>query len=109
MTKQTPYILAVIMILSLVFCGCGKDQERPQKQNPRIQEKSDVDSPGEIVGEDDVPMILIPAGEFQMGSGGAAHAVYTDAFYMDKYGGTGGKDKWQYIAALRRTVMVCMI
>jgi len=45
----------------------------------------------EIIGKDGAPMVLIPAGEFEMGSndGGddekPAHTVYLDAFYMDKY------------------------
>jgi len=48
--------------------------------------------PQTILGKDGAPMILIPAGEFQMGSrydtiGNTAtrpmHAVYLDAFYMD--------------------------
>jgi len=30
-------------------------------------------------------MVLIPAGEFQMGDGSDEHTVYLDAFYMDKY------------------------
>jgi formylglycine-generating enzyme required for sulfatase activity len=47
----------------------------------------------EIIGSDGAPMVLIPAGEFQMGDafneGGddelPVHTVYLDAFYMDKY------------------------
>lgn len=48
-------------------------------------------SPESIAGEDGTPMMLIPAGEFQMGSSYGAgdekpvHTAYTDAFYMDKY------------------------
>ena len=43
------------------------------------------------VGRDGAPMVLIPAGEFQMGSNDGSdnekpvHTVYLDAFYMDKY------------------------
>lgn len=42
------------------------------------------------IGKDGVPMMLIPAGEFQMGSNDynnekPVHPVYVDAFYMDKY------------------------
>ena len=53
-----------------------------------------------ILGEDTAPMVLIPAGEFQMGSdyntiGNAAtrpmHVVYLDAFYIDKYEVTVGQ------------------
>ena len=53
-----------------------------------------------ILGADTAPMVLIPAGEFQMGSdyhtiGNAAtrpmHTVYIDAFYIDKYEVTVGQ------------------
>ena len=53
-----------------------------------------------ILGEDTAPMVLIPAGDFQMGSdyntiGNAAtrpmHVVYLDAFYIDKYEVTIGQ------------------
>jgi formylglycine-generating enzyme required for sulfatase activity len=45
----------------------------------------------QIAGKDGAPMILIPAGEFQMGSNDGSgdekpvHTVYTDSFYMDIY------------------------
>ncbi len=45
----------------------------------------------EITGKDGTPMLLIPKGEFLMGSNDAdddqkpAHKVYLDAFYIDKY------------------------
>jgi len=48
-----------------------------------------------ITSVDDVPMVLIPAGEFMMGSQESdrnardkerpAHSVYLDAFYIDQY------------------------
>ena len=47
--------------------------------------------PKEIIGKDGAPMVLIPAGEFEMGSNNGGdeekpmHKVYLDAFYMDKY------------------------
>ena len=53
-----------------------------------------------ILGADTAPMVLIPAGDFQMGSdyntiGNAAtrpmHVVYIDAFYIDKYEVTVGQ------------------
>lgn len=55
---------------------------------PEIKEEF----PKEIIGKiDDAPMVLIPAGEFEMGSNDGeddekpVHTVYLDAFYMDKY------------------------
>ena len=43
-------------------------------------------------------MVLIPAGEFQMGGyGNPVHTVYVDAFYMDKYAVTVGQYK-QFLA-----------
>ena len=49
-----------------------------------------------IVGNDSAEMVLIPAGEFQMGHDGNAttkpvHTVYVDAFYIDKYEVTVGQ------------------
>ena len=47
--------------------------------------------PKRIIGKDGTPMVLIPAGEFQMGSEDGeddekpVHTVYLDAFYMDIY------------------------
>ena len=55
-----------------------------------------------IVGNDGAEMVLIPAGEFQMGSAPGtsqnsattpAHSVYVDAFYIDKYEVTVGQYK----------------
>ena len=61
----------------------------------------------EIIGNDGAKMVLIPAGEFEMGSNDAeayayeqpVHTVYVDAFYMDKYEVTVG----QYMAFVRAT------
>ena len=64
-----------------------------------------------ILGEDTAPMVLIPAGEFQMGSdyhtiGNAAtrpmHVVYLDAFYIDKYEVTVGQYN-QFVRATNYT------
>ncbi len=54
-----------------------------------------------IFGNDGVEMVLIPAGEFLMGSDGEdtrddekpVHSVYLDAFYMDKYPVTNAQYK----------------
>ena len=53
-----------------------------------------------IVGKDGAEMVLIPAGDFQMGSGAGrtynsattpVHTVYVDTFYIDKYEVTVGQ------------------
>ena len=60
--------------------------------------------PKTITGRDGAEMVLIPAGEFQMGSNDGeddenpAHTVYVDGFYMDKYEVTVGQYK-QFIRA----------
>ena len=57
-------------------------------------------TPQTIVGKDGAEMVLIPAGDFQMGSGAGrlyngatipVHTVYVDAFYIDKYEVTVGQ------------------
>lgn len=51
------------------------------------------------IGKDGAPMVLIPAGEFQMGSNDGyddekpVHKVYLDAFYMDVYEVTNAQYK----------------
>ena len=69
--------------------------------------------PQTILGADTAPMVLIPAGEFQMGSdyhtiGNAAtrpmHAVYLDAFYIDKYEVTLGQYK-QFVRATNHRLL----
>ena len=51
----------------------------------------------EITGKDGAPMVLVPAGEFTMGSkdGGddekPAHQVSLDAYYLDKHEVTVGQ------------------
>lgn len=70
---------------------------RPDK-GPGVQPS---DTPPEIVGKDGAKMVLIPAGEFQMGSNDSdardyekpVHTVYVDAFYIDAYEVTVGQYK----------------
>jgi formylglycine-generating enzyme required for sulfatase activity len=53
--------------------------------------------PAEIVGKDGAPMVLIPAGEFTMGSDKGdddeqpIHRVFLDSFYLDKFEVTNGR------------------
>ena len=78
----------------------------PQKiiENDRIENKAArspaLNVPQKIVGNDGAEMVLIPAGEFLMGSGPGTpynsattpvHTVYVDTFYIDKYEVTVGQ------------------
>ena len=62
-----------------------------QETSVAAQDGQEPDLPKGIVGKDGAEMVLIPAGEFQMGSNDGlddekpVHTVYLDAFYMDKY------------------------
>ena len=63
-------------------------KEKARSPSPNI--------PQTILGEDGAPMVLIPAGEFQMGSNynrkeQPIHTVYLDAFYMDVHEVTVGQ------------------
>jgi serine/threonine-protein kinase len=68
-------------------------QVREREPEVEKEEVSKGELPKEIVGRDGAPMVLIPAGEFQMGDHfnkgnddeRPVHTVYLDAFYMDKY------------------------
>jgi len=83
-------ILIVALILGVFMAGCGDDDSDHGGIIP-----DDVIPPdGEtITGDDGAPMVLIPAGEFQMGDAFnegrddelPVHTVYIDAFYMDVY------------------------
>jgi len=88
-----------------------------QTENSSIPNEETLSSssnmPQTILGADTAPMVLIPAGEFQMGSdyntiGNAAtrpmHVVYLDAFYIDKYEVTLGQYK-QFIRATNHRLL----
>ena len=92
----------VIMILGslvVVSCGYGKDEQKAEGEsaNTIVEENKQVELPKTIMGKDGVPMMLIPAGEFQMGGYSynekPIHTVYVDAFYMDKYEVTNAQYK----------------
>jgi formylglycine-generating enzyme required for sulfatase activity len=112
MTNQRLSILMVIGIFLATSLVCSMAQEKqPERQPVQTQEKPTAALPKEITGKDGAPMVLIPAGEFQMGTDPAEipelvqlarryafdakanwfedetprHTVYLDAFYMDKY------------------------
>ncbi len=75
---------------------------------PQTIEEARSPSPNDIsqtiLGKDGAPMVLIPAGDFQMGHAGNAttspvHTVYVDAFYIDVHEVTVG----QYNQFVRET------
>ncbi len=74
-------VLWLLMAVTLVACVAGP----PQTPLP------------EITGKDGAPMMLVPMGEFTMGSNTSfaheqpLHRVTLDAFYMDKYEVTVGQ------------------
>lgn len=74
--------LSLFIFLTPVF---SEKEVASQKESP----SSEI--PQRIIGKDGVPMVLIPAGEFQMGSNEGKdnekpiHTVDVDAFYMDVY------------------------
>ena len=83
--------------------------ETPPEKDPSISEEKLLVSRNTlqtIVGKDGAEMVLIPAGEFQMGSNHTedsaekpVHTVHIDAFYIDKYEVTVG----QYNQFIRAT------
>jgi len=70
-----------------------------EKRHPGTNHKSSTASslPAEIVGHDGVSMVLIPAGEFTMGSDKGdddeqpVHRVFLDSYYIDKFEVTNGR------------------
>ena len=54
-------------------------------------------------GKDGKEMILIPAGEFEMGEGKEAHKVYLDAFYVDRYPVTNAEYQ-KFVAATKHAI-----
>ncbi len=102
--------ISIVLVISLlVILGYGKEREEPTKSFPQTYPEG---VPKEIVSEKDgAEMILIPAGEFKMGTDASEipqliqwakqwfsnakadwfedetprHTVYLDALYIDKY------------------------
>ena len=74
---------------------------------PQSQPPTDLGSK-QITGKDGIQMVLIPAGEFQMGSndvdydGKPVHTVYVDAFYMDVHEVTNAQYK-EFMEATKRS------
>jgi iron(II)-dependent oxidoreductase len=81
-TKHGLFTLIIVGILLLTSIGCGEAQKTQTAELPK-----------EIIGKRGVEMILIPDGQFTMGSPKGEgydnehpqHTVVLDAFYIDKY------------------------
>jgi formylglycine-generating enzyme required for sulfatase activity len=69
----------------------------PHPANGVAASKPVVQPSAEITGKDGAPMVLVPAGEFTMGSDkgdddeAPVHRVYVDTFYLDKFEVTNGR------------------
>ena len=80
------YIIIIVLLVNFIIVGC-------------LLAQKDAKSPKTIIGKDSGEMILIPAGEFQMGNDKGfgnekpAHTVYLDDFYIDKYAVTNAQYK----------------
>lgn len=77
----------VFAVLSIMFIsGCGHNARLPEPVGVAAGSNVEI-----RIGKDGGEMVLIPAGEFQMGGKDGAdnekplHTIYIDAFYMDKY------------------------
>ena len=87
MTRQNLFILITAGI-ALVAAFVYGDALEEQTETCR---KTTADLPKQTIGKDGAAMVLIPAGEFQMGNNDGSgdekpvHTVYIDDFYMDRY------------------------
>ena len=83
MDMRKLFIVLVLILISNLLTETTASQ-------PKTRRTSNAASP-QKAGRDGAPMVLIPAGEFQMGSSDGdgdespVHTVYLDAFYMDMY------------------------
>jgi len=88
MKRQRSKTVLLLLIAMTGFFGCSKTQEKPIAGSQK-----------EIMGEDSLPIVLIPAGTFLRGNNDGQyderpeHTVYLDAFYMGKYEVTNAQYK----------------
>jgi len=88
------YMLPCCLIMALFLSACAEQKSEAKKQEIELATANDMPKRAdrEIIGKDGAKMLLIPAGDFMMGSSteGRAdeepvHHVSLDAFYLDKY------------------------
>lgn len=110
------FFVAVVLGLMLVQDPAAASEIRPPKSEPVLStpkppEKTRAPAnggaaqypatpsafPAEIIGKDGAPMVLVPAGDFMMGSDkgdedeSPVHRVHLNAFYLDKFEVTNGR------------------
>ena len=107
-------ILFISLIATFVFTGCPEEMTNQVDHIINMDTADDTEIPDDIADADVVTtpaadafegMVLIPAGEFEMGSNKASntheqpvHTVYVDAFYMDTHEVTN-RDYKQFVLA----------
>jgi len=124
-------VIVSVLILLLLTVSIIREQHAVQSNGTANNPKSDTDLPKEITGKDGAPMVLIPAGEFQMGTDPSEipelvqwankwysqpqtnwfedetprHTIYVDAFYMDVYEVTNAQyKKFMYATGYKKLV-----
>ena len=72
-------------------------KSQPSANGPASKPTGMPQPPTEIIGKDGVPMVLVPGGEFTMGSDkgdedeGPIHRAFLDSYYLDKFEVTNGR------------------
>jgi len=95
-----PGLLAFSLTVMIGFSLIGRYQN-PSPEQMLAEQKSELPVTANlkgIIGKDGAEMVLIPAGEFSMGSNDygdekPVHTVYLDAFYIDRYEVTNAQYK----------------
>jgi formylglycine-generating enzyme required for sulfatase activity len=84
----------------------GEKPRRPAHRNPAKPGAPLPQLPATITGQDGAPMVLVPAGEFTMGSDEGdddeqpVHRVVLDSFYLDTFEVTNGRFA-KFVAAIQ--------
>lgn len=92
-------IITVLVMFILVGCGISKQPIKLSDQSSKIIKKDIYANISFPLPDDIDTMVLIPAGDFLMGSEDGqddekpVHKVYLDAFYIDKYEVTNAQYK----------------